>query len=352
METPLAVGLTGLTEAAAQAPRPAAAAAPGEPQADGQGAGEAPDFSRGQDVPPQADAPSWVTRLAFDEAALRTILQGARAPRLVTPRARRRRDQSGKRSKSRAPSSRGRYVRSRPSREYRDLALDATIRSAALRGPVAGAPLALRIRREDLHSKVRERKMGNLLVFLVDTSSSMGTEDRVMATQGAILTLLVDAYQRRDRVGLIAFRETFAEVILRPTGSIEKAKQAFEQIYIGGTTPLSAGLAAGLAMIQEELVRDPDLTPLLVLLTDGFPNIALGTMDPLQEALQIAQVVRTRGISSVVLDTEGGYTKSLLVYHAPGRGPDIARALGAKYIPLGYITQGAILNALRSRLSA
>ncbi len=365
METPQAVGLAGLTEAAAKEPRPAQAAAPGEAAPEGEDAGEAPDFSQGQDVPPQADAPSWVTRLAFDETVLRNILQGARPPRLVTPRGRRRRDESGKRSKSRAASSRGRYVRSRPSREYRDLALDATIRSAALRRGEAGgcagaagaeggagAPLAVHIRREDLHSKVRERKMGNLLVFLVDTSSSMGTEDRVTATQGAILTLLVDAYQRRDRVGLITFRETFAEVILRPTASIERAKQAFEQIYIGGTTPLSAGLAAALAMIQEELVRDPDLTPLLILVTDGFPNIALGPMDPLQEALQIAQVFRTRGIASVVLDTEGGYTKSLLVFSTPGRSPDIARALGAKYIPLGHITQRVILDALRSRLSA
>ncbi len=320
------------------------------------------------------DAPSWVTRLAFDEAMLRAILQGARAPRLSTPRQRRRRrDEIGKRSKSRVASARGRYVRNRPSREYRDLALDATIRSAAQRGAApAGPPLPLRdipsamagaagpapagpalplhIRRADLHSKVRERKLGNLLLFLVDTSSSMGTEDRVMATQGAILTLLVDAYQRRDRVGLVAFRETFAEVILRPTASIEKAKQAFEQIYIGGTTPLSAGLAAALAMIQDELVRDPDLTPLMILVTDGFPNIALGAMDPLEESLHIAHVFRARGIATVVLDTEGGYTKSLLVYSTPGRAPEIARALGARYIPLGYITQSAILNALRNRL--
>ena len=171
---------------------------------------------------------------------------------------------------------------------------------------------------------------------------------RVLATQGAILTLLVDAYQRRDRAGLITFRETFAEVILSPTVSIEKAKHAFEQIYIGGTTPLSAGLVAALAMIQEELVRDPDLTPMLILITDGFPNIALGAMDPLQESLQIAQVFRARSIASVVLDTEGGYTKSLLVFSSPGRAPEIAKALGAKYIPLGYIPQDAILEALRA----
>lgn len=346
------MSLTGLTGAAEPEPRPGRDASAREPGAEGEPGVDTPDFSRGEDTPPQPDAPSWVTRLAFDETTLRNILQGARAPHLITPRQRRRRDESGKRSKSRTASARGRYVRSRPSREYRDLALDATIRSAALRQGQPGPSLPLRIRRGDLHSKVRERKMGNLLVFLVDTSSSMGTEDRVMATQGAILTLLVDAYQRRDRVGLITFRETFAEIILRPSASVEKAKRAFEQIYIGGTTPLPAGLIAALAMVQEELVRDPDLAPLLILVTDGFPNIALGDMDPLEETLQVAHVFRARRISSVLLDTEGGYTKSLLVYSKPGRGPDIARALGATYIPLGYITQDAILDALRSRLSA
>ncbi len=351
METPQAVGLQGFTGAGDQEPK-AAPAAGDQPTVNGEDTGEAPDFSRGQDSAPDPDAPSWVTRLTFDTSMLRSILQGARAARLITPRQRRRREGRGKRSKSRAASARGRYVRSRPSPEYRDLALDATVRSAALRQGGELPSLPLRIHREDLRAKVRQRKMGNLLVFLVDTSSSMGTEERVLATQGAILTLLVDAYQRRDRAGLITFRETFAEVILRPTVSIEKAKKAFEQIYIGGTTPLSAGLLAAMAMIQEELVRDPHLVPLLILITDGFPNIALGSVDPLQEALQIAQVFRARGIASVVLDTEGGYTKSLLVYQTPGRAPELARALGAKYIPLGYITQAAILDALRSQLSS
>jgi len=123
----------------------------------------------------------------------------------------------------------------------------------------------------------------------------MDTEDRVLGTQGVTLAVLLDAYQRRDRAGLILFRETFAETILRPTASIEKARRAFERIYIRGTTSLSASPVAALAMIQEELVRGMDL---------------------LQESLQIA------------------------------------RARGAKYNPLGYIIQDAILAAPRSHRPA
>ncbi|HEU5393228.1 MAG TPA: VWA domain-containing protein, partial [Candidatus Methylomirabilis sp.] len=132
------------------------------------------------------------------------------------------------------------------------------------------------ITRADLQGKVRERKAGNVLLFLVDASSSMGTQQRILATQGAILSLLVDAYQRRDRVGLVTFRESFAEIILRPTSSIEKAKRAFEGILLGGTTPLSAGLVAAVDLLETELRKNRDLMPLLILITDGMPNVSLG----------------------------------------------------------------------------
>lgn len=290
----------------------------------------------------------WETRLAFDETLLFRELQGLRPPRLTWAR-RRRRDLSGKRSKTRTETARGRYVRSRPSGEYRDLALDATIRAAAphqRRRPPGR--MRVTITRADLQGKVRERKAGNVLLFLVDASSSMGTQRRMLATQGAILSLLVDAYQRRDRVGLVTFRESFAEIILRPTSSVEKAKRAFEGILLGGTTPLSAGLVAAVELLETELRKNRDLMPLLILITDGMPNVSIGDLDPEEEAMLLGRMARHRGIPSVVLDSEAGYTRSL-AYTSPGRAREIAAAMGAQYVPVADMTYHSILEVIARR---
>lgn len=276
-------------------------------------------------------------------------LQGLRPPRLQWARARRRRDLSGKRSKTRTESARGRYVRSRPSGEYRDLALDATIRAAAphQRERPSGS-LRVTITRADLHSKTRERKAGNVLLFLVDASSSMGTQQRILATQGAILSLLVDAYQRRDRVGLVTFRENLAEIILRPTSGVEKAKRAFEGILLGGTTPLSAGLVVAVNLLETELRKNRDLMPLLILITDGMPNVSIGDLDPVEEAMLLGRMARHRRIPSVVLDSEAGYTRSL-AYTSPGRAREIAAAMGAQYVPVADMTYHSILEIIARR---
>ena len=309
----------------------------------GRGGAEPPEADRD----PARDLP-WMTHLTFDES----VLLGALEARRAEPRPRRegRRVRSGKRSRVRTDVPRGRYVRSRPSGAFRDVALDATLRAAAARPrPVAGGPLRVAVRPADLHSKVRERKVGDLLIFLVDTSSSMGTEQRLLATQGAILALLMDAYQRRDRIGLLTFRETVAETILTPTSSVEKAKHAFERIYIGGTTPLSAGLLAAATLIEGERHRDPGLRPLLILITDGMLNIALARADPLAEALDLCRAIRARGTPAVVLDTEGGSLARSLESDSVGKGHEIAEALGARYLALGEVTDAAILDALRPR---
>ncbi|MBI4391683.1 MAG: VWA domain-containing protein [candidate division NC10 bacterium] len=279
-------------------------------------------------------------------------MQGLRAPRLTWLRHRQRRDFSGKRSKTRTEVARGRYVRSRASGEYRDLAVDATIRAAAPRQRGrAGGRTRVTITRDDLHSKVRERKAGNVLLFLVDASSSMGTQRRILATQGAILSILVDAYQRRDRVGLVTFRESFAEIILRPTSSVEKAKRAFEGILLGGTTPLSAGLVAAVDLLETERRKNRDVMPLLILITDGMPNVSIGDLDPVEEAVLLGRMARHRRIPAVVLDSEAGYTRSL-AYTSPGRAREIAAAMGAQYVPVADMTYHSILEVIARRARA
>jgi len=148
----------------------------------------------------------------------------------------------GKRSQTHTDLKRGRYIQARPSAgKVDDLAFDATLRAAApfqksraeLRKKVAFA-----VRPEDYQRKVRVRKAANLILFLVDASWSMAVAERMSATKGAILSLLTDAYQRRDRVGLIVFQKDRATLVLPPTNSVLLASRALTDIPVGGKTPM------------------------------------------------------------------------------------------------------------------
>src|SRR3984893_8505942 len=172
--------------------------------------------------------------------------------RIDLPRQRRVRKQGGKRSASQTPDRRGRYVRAQPKAKVNDLAIDATVRAAAPmqkdRGRLPGE--RLKLERPDLRQKVRERKIGNLIVFVVDASASMDAEQRMAATKGAILSLLQDAYVRRDRVAVVIFKNRTAEVVLRPTSSVSLARRRLEKLSVGGTTPLTHGLMAGYKVVK------------------------------------------------------------------------------------------------------
>lgn len=301
------------------------------------------------DCPHSQDMPS-EQQIAFDEALLHQMMKGFH-PHLLTPRREReRRDMPGKRSTARTEESRGRYIRAFPAGpRSRDIAIDATLRTAALhqrhrdrRG------MTLRVEASDLHAKVRERKVGNLLLFVVDCSASMGTQRRILATQGAILSLLVDAYQRRDRVGLVTFREQSAAVVLQPTSSIELAKGAFQSLAIGGTTPVSKGLFTAYEVIQQERRRERDLVPVLILISDGNANVSMGEMDPGKEAILVGEMIRAKRIRSIVLGTGGqGWRMSDGRVFAPAQ--ELAVAMGGEFYPMEDITTAAILEILRGR---
>lgn len=284
-------------------------------------------------------------RLTFDEDLIRETLLGFNPRCLFPPKTRRQRDASGKRSQATSRQARGRHIRSVPLLRSRDIAWPATILAGAVnRTRRPRGPLAIPLAPSDLHAKVRRRRVGNLLIFVMDTSASMGVQRRALATQSAIMALLLDAYQRRDRIGLVSFREQRAKVILEPTGSVDLARRAFERIELGGTTPLSAGLMAALRVVEREGRRDPDLSPLLILLTDAQANISQGERDPMEEALAMARLIRAKRVGGVVLGTEVTITQQ-----APLRA--IADALGAGYVPMGEITHLAILTAVH-RLQA
>jgi len=269
-------------------------------------------------------------------------------PHLLTPRKdRQRRDAPGKRGSARTQMARGRYIRAFHAGPLsRDVALDATIRTASLhaqRREPGG--LALQVEPSDLHAKVRERQVGNLLLFVVDCSGSMGTQRRLLATQGAILSLLVDAYQHRDRVGLITFREEAAAVILRPTSSVELAKRAFQSLTTGGTTPLSRGLLAGYELIQRERRKNRRLNPVLILISDGWANVSMGDKAPGQEAALLGEIIRAGKIRCIVLGTAGqGWQMSDGRVFAPAK--ELAVYMGGEFYPMDEISAARILEAI------
>ena len=164
--------------------------------------------------------------------------------------------------------------------------------------------MKLALQKSDLREKVRVRRSANLILFAVDASWSMAVSERMEATKGAILSLLTDAYQRRDRVGLIVFHKNTSRLVLSPTNSVQLARKALQDIQVGGKTPLSAGLMMSLETIVREGYTHPDVIPLLILLTDGAGNVSLGDRPPAEEARQIAGLIRERAIRSIVINME------------------------------------------------
>jgi Mg-chelatase subunit ChlD len=218
------------------------------------------------------------------------------------------RRKAGRRSRTHTDRKRGRYIQSRPARgKTDDLAFDATIRAAAPYQKQRSEQrkyVAFSIRPSDFQRKVRVKKTASLVLFVVDASWSMAVAERMSATKGAILSLLTDAYQRRDRVGLVVFQKDRATLVLQPTNSIQLAQKALADIPVGGKTPLSAGLHMAHQVIKREQILHPDVLPLLILLTDGAGNVSIGTMSPQEEAHRLAEDIAENEIRSVVINME------------------------------------------------
>jgi magnesium chelatase subunit D len=228
--------------------------------------------------------------------------------------------------------TRGRLVATRPHEPGDPVALAATARATGLRrAHDADAPV-------DLHGAVRTERVGNLAVIAVDASGSMGVERRMEAAKGAVLGLLLDAYQRRDRVALVTFRGDGAEVVLRPTSAVEVARARLGDVPCGGRTPLAAGVDAALDLALAASAAS-DRIPLLVIVTDGRATAAPDGVDPLDAALEAARRVRRRRVTAVVVDAEDD---------GPGAAPrlglaaTLAEAMGASCLPLSHLSAATI----------
>ena len=232
---------------------------------------------------------------------------------------------SGKRSTTRTDLKQGRYVRAElPKAKVEDLAFDATIRAAApFQKMREDNGCALNIKQEDLRQKVREKRIGNTFLFAVDASGSMGARERMRAVKGAIFYMLQEAYQKRDRVGMIAFRRQKAELLLPITRSVDLAQKCLAELPTGGKTPLADGLAVALQTLSMLNKHDSELEPILVLVTDGRANATEADGgDPVASALKMAERIGKAKITSVVIDTESDFIKL-------GLAKRVAAAMGA-----------------------
>ncbi|MGD9029727.1 MAG: VWA domain-containing protein, partial [Anaerolineae bacterium] len=238
-----------------------------------------------------------------------------------------------------------------------DLAFDATLRAAAPHqskrtnkrypkdehGPEDEDGAALVLRPEDYRRKVRVTRAANLVLFVVDASWSMAVAERMEATKGAVLSLLTDAYQRRDRVGLVVFQKSDAFLVLPPTNSVELAQRAMANIPVGGKTPLSAGLHTAYEVITREARQHPDLMPLMVVLTDGAGNVSMTDRPPQEEAYLIAEMFPQADIRSVVINMENKAFDQ-------GLAQGLAHHLDAPCYTLAELKAEALLKTVRGEL--
>lgn len=258
----------------------------------------------------------------------------------ISTRDRQVRQGSGKRSLTRTDAKLGRYVRAeiRPDL-ITDLALDATLRAAAVyqRSRPRGN-CALTIYRQDWRKKIREKRIGSTFLFVVDASGSMGARQRMAAVKGTVLALLQDAYQKRDQVGLIAFRRDHAEMLLPVTRSVDLAQKCLKHLPTGGKTPLAEGLVMTMEVMQALKRRDKDVQPVVVLVTDGRANSRNGSQpDAVTSALDVSRKLGATGVHSLVIDTEQDFIRL-------GIAGKIARNLGGAYYKLEELSAQKIIQ--------
>ncbi|MEU3101987.1 putative cobaltochelatase [Streptomyces griseoflavus] len=244
---------------------------------------------------------------------------------------------AGRRSRARTEQGRTTGAR-RPRGALTALHLAATVRAAAPHQRARGrSGPGLVVRRDDLRQATREGRESNLVLFVVDASGSMAARQRMSAVKGAVMSLLLDAYQRRDKVGLVTFRGSAAEVALPPTSSVDAAAARLESLPTGGRTPLAAGLLTAHDVLRVERLRDPARRPLVVVVTDGR---ATGGPEPVALAGRAARMFAADPVASVVVDCESGPVRL-------GLAGQLAGELGGTAVTLDELRADSIAGLVR-----
>jgi len=251
--------------------------------------------------------------------------------------------------------ARGRYIGYRiPKGRSCDIAIDATIRTAAPYQKERRKDLeeestnGLIILKEDIRDKVRMKEVSILSLFVVDASGSMGENKRMESAKGAIFSLLLNSYQKRDKVALIAFRGNDASVLLPPSSSIDKAVKYLKDLPTGGKTPLAAGISKGLDLIKDEKRKNPDIVPMMVLISDGRSNVSFKGDNIKEELIDLSSRINREGVHLVIIDTETGtnkFSKKL------GYNELIAKISYGTYYKLDDLTPQSVENVVKIELN-
>ncbi|SOB81502.1 putative cobaltochelatase [Streptomyces sp. 1331.2] len=245
--------------------------------------------------------------------------------------------------RSPAETTGGHTIRARrPQGALGRLHLTATLQAAAPHQVARGrSGRALVLQKDDFREQVRQGRESNLVLFVVDASGSMAARQRMTAVKGAVLSLLMDAYQRRDKIGMITFRGSGAELALPPTSSVEVGAARLESLPTGGRTPLAAGLLRAHEVLRVERLRDPSRRPLLVVVTDGR---ATGGRDALAQSHRAAALFAAQGTASVVLDCESGPVRL-------GLARTLAGQLGGSAVSLDELRAEGVASLVRENRS-
>ncbi|MGW5055402.1 putative cobaltochelatase [Actinokineospora sp. NPDC004072] len=249
----------------------------------------------------------------------------------------------GRRSRSRAGGGRTLRAASRGTGVH----IVGTVTAAAPHQRARGRTgTALELRPDDLRRTVREGREANLVLFVVDASGSMAARKRMTAVTGAVVSLLRDAYQRRDKVGLITLRGKESTLALPPTSSVEAAVARLRDLRTGGRTPLAHGLLTARRTLAAERLRDPRRRALLVLVTDGRATVAARPGgDPLADAERAAALLAGDGVAAVVVDCEGGPVRL-------GLADRLTTAIGGTGVRLADLSADAVAGVVRAARAA
>ncbi|MFB3925832.1 MAG: VWA domain-containing protein [Syntrophales bacterium] len=250
----------------------------------------------------------------------------------------------GRRTKTGSCKKRGRNIKS-ILRDNKDIAVDATIRAAAPFQRLRGRKEMLLIRIEDLRYKQREKRMGHLVIFVVDGSGSMGVRRRMIETKGAIQSLLMDCYQKREMVSMIVFRKDRAEIVLPPTASIELASKRLKEIPVGGKTPLTAGLLEAFNLIKHVRIKSAETRFLVVVITDGRANHSLSGAPVHEEIKKVTGLMRSLPATDyLIVDTED---KTKIIRTDLAR--EIASALKGDYFEMDHLKADYLAGVVREK---
>lgn len=252
-----------------------------------------------------------------------------------------RRKTRGRRMNTLALRNRGRYLRQRMPQEGKDIAIDATIRAAAPYQKARFGPNAIKVKSEDIREKERVGKTSAVVLFVVDASGSMGAMQRMESAKGAVLSLLMDSYQKRDKIGMVAFKGDEAELILPPCSSVDLALSRLRELPTGGKTPLSAGLSRGLQLLQGEIRKDAETKPMMILISDGRANVGMGGKIR-DELMEISEKTKQLGVHTIVIDTE--VVESSFMDMRLGYCREIAETAGGRYYPISGLNPEALYS--------